>query len=78
MTPEQLLLAGISAVTAALCYVARLLWQRSEQCEKDRYELREEIEQLKSDHGTAKGTLIAYERCPTRECPFKTGSTLNL
>jgi hypothetical protein len=71
MTTEQLLLTAVSAVTGALCFVARLLWARSELCERDRYELREEIEALKEAKGLADGTLKAFERCPSLNCPFK-------
>lgn len=71
MTVEHILLIGIGSVTSALVYVTGLLWQRSEQCEKDRRELRDEIEVLKHDYGVATGTLSAYKLCPERECPFK-------
>lgn len=71
MTLETALLTALSAVTGALCYVARLLWVRSEQCEKDRYDLREEIEALKEGKGLAEGTLKAFEKCPAPSCPFK-------
>lgn len=71
MSIEALLLSALSAVTGALCYVARLLWNRSEECEKDRKELRDEIEALKEAKGLSDGTLKAFERCPAPACPFK-------
>lgn len=71
MEVEQYLLTAIGAITSALVYVTKLLWDRSVQCEKDRVELREEIETLKEAKGLADGTLKAFERCPAPACPFK-------
>ena len=63
MTLEQALIAAIGSVTTALVWVAKLLWGKSEQCERDRNELRKEINKMKGDHGLAVGTLKAYEKC---------------
>jgi hypothetical protein len=71
MSIEALLLSALSAVTGALVFVVKLLWARSEQCEKDRVELREEIEHLKETKGMAEGTLKAFGMCPAAACPFK-------
>ncbi len=71
MTLEQALLAALSVVTGALVYVAKILWAMAIKCESDRYELREEVEQLKSDNGLANGTLISFKRCPANTCPFR-------
>jgi cell division protein FtsL len=70
MTLENALLAALSAVTSGLVYVARLLWVKQEQCEKDRYSLREEIEELKLEHGVATGRLSLMQRCPMKNCPY--------
>jgi hypothetical protein len=71
---QNLLLAGIGGVTTALVFVCKLLWSRSEECEKDRRELRTEIESVKSTAGVATGTLAMYQRCPTPGCPFRATS----
>lgn len=71
MSIEALLLSALSAVTSALVFVVKLLWDRSVQCEKDRVELRDEIEALKEAKGLSDGTLKAFERCPAPTCPFK-------
>ena len=71
MTPEQLLLTAITVVTGWLIFAVKLLWSKSEQCEKDRCLLRTEIESLKGDYGMARGRMMAFEMCPTDECPFK-------
>lgn len=71
MTLEAILLAGISSVTGALCFVCKLLWNRSEKCEEDRVKMRKVLEQLHQALGLSKGTLISYQRCPADECPFR-------
>ncbi len=68
---ESILLAGLSAVTGALCFLFRLLWARSEKCEEDRVKIRIDLEQLKLEKGLAQGTLLSYQRCPADECPFR-------
>lgn len=71
MTLENALLTAVSALTGALCFVAKVLWQRSEQCEADRAELRSEIESVKTQAGENHGMLMAYRMCPGKPCPFK-------
>ena len=71
MTLENALLMAISAVTGALCFLAKILWKRSEQCESDRKELRAEIESVKTQAGENHGMLLAYRMCPGKPCPFK-------
>lgn len=71
MTLENALLAAIGSVTSALVIVVKVLWQRSEQCEKDRAELRIKIEEVKESAGKNQGLLLAYEMCPIHNCPFK-------
>lgn len=39
----NILLAGISAVTAGLCWVVNALWKKSEECEADRRDLRRQL-----------------------------------
>lgn len=71
MSFEQGSIIVIGSVTAALVFLFGLLWKRSEQCEKDRRELRTEVEALKEAKGLAHGELISYRRCPAARCPFK-------
>jgi len=70
MTLEQALIAGITAVVGALgsvvgalCYVCRLMWAESKECEKDRISLRIKLERMGLQLGTARGTLKAYQAC---------------
>jgi hypothetical protein len=78
MSLEQALIAAIGSVTTALVWVAKLLWGKSEQCERDRNEMRKEINKMKGDHGLAVGTLKAYEKCPAESCPFRRATLVGL
>jgi len=71
MTLESALLTAISGVTGALCFLAKILWRRSEQCESDRKELRDAIESVRTQAGENHGMLMAYRMCPSKPCPFK-------
>ena len=71
MSLEQALLTGISALTGALVFLFRILWQRSEQCEKDRVEMRLRLERLEGDNGRAQGELKAVQNCKQDKCPFR-------
>lgn len=71
MTPETMLLSALSAVTSVLCVIGKLLWAKSEKYEVDRILMHIELEKLKESIGTARGTLISFERCPETECPFR-------
>jgi len=71
MTLENALLTAIGSVTSCLVFVVKLLWRKSEECEKDRRYLRQEIESLKSENGLATGKLQAFQSCPNQEqCPL--------
>jgi hypothetical protein len=71
MTLESALFAALSAVTGALIYVCKLLWEEVKDCKTDRLALREEIEEVKEEMGVLKGTQKAYDLCPMSACPFR-------
>lgn len=71
MTLETALIAGISAVTGALIFVCKMLWQRSDECERDRRELRIEIEAVKTELGRLEGKEEVLAKCPLEACPWK-------
>ena len=71
MSPEQLLLGGLSVVTSALCYIAKLLWKEAQDCKRDRVALRKEVEDLRGAGGRAQGKLDVMERCTVPSCPFR-------
>lgn len=71
MTLENALLTAIGSVTSCLVVVVKLLWRKSEECERDRRALRLEIETLKSENGLAVGKLQAFNSCPHEDqCPL--------
>jgi hypothetical protein len=70
MNVEQILLTGISAVTSALLFVVKILWRRSEDCEVDRRDLRQEIEDVKTHNGELRGYLEAVGACNKQDCVF--------
>lgn len=74
MTLEQALLSAIGGVVSALVWAVGKLWQRSEQCESDRRELRDEIESLKGNEGE----LNLRRQCKAADCPFPAGSTFSI
>lgn len=76
MTPEQLLLTAIAAVTGALVFVAKTLWGESLDCKRDRIALRMEIENVKTKAGESSGKLSVLERCAAPGCPFRPGTPL--
>lgn len=70
MTLESGLTYALTAVTGALCFMFKLLWDRSTRCEQDRYELRAELEKLKEAKGMAMGELDVRRMCRLTDCPF--------
>lgn len=75
MTIETALLTAISAVTTALVAVVKILWDRSNQCEKDRMDLRNTLEKYIGAHANAEGRLEAFDACPATDCPFQRDAT---
>ena len=71
MTLEAALFSALSAVTAALVFISKLLWSEVKDCKTDRLQLREEIETVKEEVGELRGTQKAYRACPAPACPFK-------
>lgn len=70
MTPEQLLLSALTAVTSALLYVVKELWSKAKECESDRKELRQLVEDVKTVNGELRGYLQAVGACSTTGCTF--------
>jgi len=71
MTPENMLLTALSAVTSALVFVARILWRRSETCEQDRRALYDAMLQIKQELGKTQGALNAIQSCHIADCPHR-------
>jgi cell division protein FtsB len=71
MTLESALLAALSAVTTALCWVVRIMYARLQRYEEKVDELQAEVETLQAENGKHKAIVSMYERCPKRvECPY--------
>lgn len=71
MTLETALLAALSGVTSALCWIVKLMYTRLVKAENTVEELRTELERLERENGGNAAKVSMFERCPKRqECPF--------
>lgn len=77
MSMQSVLLAGISAVTVALCFVCRLLWSQVEDCKTDRKTLHAEnkdqaksIAKLEAEVGALQTYKEIISNCQTTGCIF--------
>ena len=71
MTPEQLLLTAFSGILSFLGYVLKLLWSKSEACEKWRAEKEPIITEMAERLGIAQGVATFVNSCSITGCPFK-------
>ena len=70
MTPEQLLLTAFSGILSFLGYVLKLLWSKSEACEKWRAEKEPIITAMAQKLGIAEATTTIVNSCSIQGCPF--------
>ena len=70
MSPEQLLLSGLTAVVGALCYLFKMLLIKAESCEKWRAEKEPLITMMAEKLGLARGTVDLINECPVNGCPY--------
>ena len=70
MTPEQLLLTAFSGILSFLGYVLKLLWSKSEACERWRAEKEPIITEMAERLGIAEGVATFVNACHVKECPF--------
>lgn len=70
MTPEQLLLTAFSGILSFLGYVLKLLWSKSEACEKWRAEKEPVIMAMAQKLGIAEATTIIVNSCSVQGCPY--------
>lgn len=71
MSPEQLLLAAVSSITAALLWCVSRLWSKAETCEKDRNIMGQKLFDQNKELGVLKGTLEVMRECSEPGCPFR-------
>ena len=65
-------LAALAAMSTFSVTLLKILWDRSNVCEKDRIEMHKTVELLKNQIGVLRGTLNIVERCTITGCPFRT------
>lgn len=81
MTLESAAIAALGAVTTALCFLFRLLWERSRECEKWRQEKEPIIEQMAEQLGIHSSITRMVNACRVQGCPYAgtlTPETLSL
>jgi len=81
MTLENAAIAALSAVVTALCYLFKLLWDRSQQCEQWRQEKEPIIEQMAEQLGIHSGITRMVNACRVEGCPYAgklTAETISL
>ena len=81
MTLESSAIAALGAVTTALCFLFRLLWERSRECEKWRQEKEPIIKQMAEQLGIHSGITRMVNACRVEGCPYAgnlTAETLSL
>lgn len=81
MTLESAAIAALGAVTTALCFLFRLLWERSRECEKWRQEKEPIIKKMAEQLGIHSGITRMVNTCRVEGCPYAgnlTSETLSL
>lgn len=70
MTLENAAIAALSAVVTALCYLFKLLWDRSLQCEQWRKEKEPLLQEMAEKLGLLTGVARLVQDCKTSGCMF--------
>jgi hypothetical protein len=70
MTLETALLTALSAVTGGLCFLFRIIWERSKQGEEWRSEKEPLISEMAERLGLAEGAAKLINACRVDGCPF--------
>lgn len=77
MTLEAALLAALSAVTSALCWIVTIMYARLQKAESRVDELQTEVKILQHENGENSAKVAMFEQCRQREhCPFYKGIDL--
>jgi len=69
MSPEQLLLSALSVVSGCLCFLFRIIWERSKECERWRAEKEPLIIAMAKSLGMAQSTAEMINACHIKNCP---------
>ena len=80
MTLENAAIAALSAVVTALCYLFKLLWDRSQQCEQWRKDKEPLLQEMAEKLGLLTGIARLVQDCKTSGCVFagRMSETLSL
>lgn len=70
MTFEQALISALGIVTSALAAVCKLLWKRSEACEKWRNDKEGLLNELSQKLGALNSAVAFFRQCKTNGCAF--------
>jgi hypothetical protein len=70
MSLEAAAIAAVGAVTTALCFLFKLLWKRSQECEEWRNEKEPLIEQMAQQLGIHSGITRMVNSCRVKDCPY--------
>lgn len=70
MTLETAAIAALSAVTGALCFMFKLLWKRSQDCEEWREEKEPLINQMAQELGIHSSITRMVNTCHVKGCPY--------
>ncbi len=71
MTLEQILLTAFSGMLTFCGFILKLLWARSEACEKWRAEKEPLITAMANKLGIAEATTSIVNGCHIEECPYR-------
>lgn len=70
MSVESAAISALSAVVAGLCFLFKLLWQRSEACERWRNDKEPLLRDLSEKLGALNGAMTLFRQCKTPNCMF--------
>ena len=71
MTLEQILLTAFSGMLTFCGFILKLLWARSEACEKWRVEKEPLITAMANKLGIAEATASIVNGCHIEDCPYR-------
>lgn len=71
MTLEQAAIGALTFMVGFCGVLLRILWDRSNTCEKDRLEMHVMLETQARQIGILDGTLKVVAACPIPNCPYR-------
>lgn len=70
MSLESAAISALSTVVLGLCFLFKLLWQRSEACEKWRNDKEPLLREMAEKLGALNGAMALFRKCKTPNCMF--------